>query len=135
MRRLASLTAAAAVALVIAATAAGVAASPAAAAWNCTTGYCSWGYNYIGSGVNQYVSSPWNYWYDQYLDKQSGDTIQIGIGPQDGCYINRSGVGTWYMVISAAPPNGYGCGGYIYHYMAWYTGYGNTSYLFVDTYT
>jgi hypothetical protein len=107
----------------------GPAAAPAAAPWQCSPGYCKWGFNHMGSGVNEYVKSPWNYWYDQWLDKWSGDTIQIGLGPVDGCYRNRNGVGAWYMRNAAD----YGCAGYIYHYMRWFPG-NHESYLFVDTY-
>lgn len=104
--------------------AAGAFASASNAAWNCGSGYCTWGYNYVGSGVNQYVSGPSDYWTVNYLNKNSGDTVQWGTGPVDGCDSNKSGTGQWSYLI---PP---GCGspsGYVFPYVTWISG--NTSYL------
>jgi len=121
-------------ALVAAFTAAGgvLASSANAADWNCSPGYCIWGHNYIGSGVNEVNQSPFNYWYDQYLHKHSGDwvktTVWNSVCSND---VNRYGVNEWYVVISSF----YGCGGYNSHILSWHSGFGNTSYLHIDTVT
>jgi hypothetical protein len=97
--------------------------SASALDWDCgtysgtTVEYCNWGYDWLNSSSGE-QDSPWNYWYEQQLNKNNGGTIQIGVGPTDGCDVNRSGSGSWDVVISTY----YGCGGYIYSYHAYESG-------------
>lgn len=102
-----------------------------AAVMNCQQqGYCYWGYNYVGVSVNRVVVGNWNYWYDQYLDKKSGDWIAHGFEPQGGgsCVRQEYGTTSWYGY-----PSQLGCGGYIRPYTEWVSG--NTSYLYFDDIT
>ena len=91
--------------------------------WNCGTysgtqvHYCTWGYNYVNSSTGE-PQSPYNYYYEQDVYKSSGGTIQIGVGPLDGCFTNKTGSGTWYIIIQ----NVWGCGGYMYNYLTYDSG-------------
>jgi hypothetical protein len=109
------------------------ASSAGAAAMNCQQqGYCYWGYNYVGVNVNPTVVGNWNYWFDQYLSKNSGDWITHGFESQstNGCIEHKTGAVTWY---GHPADTGTGCGGYIRPYVQWYSG--NTSYLYFDDVT
>lgn len=91
--------------------------------WSCGTysgtsvHYCQWGYNYVNSGTGE-PQSPYNYYYEEDLYKSSGGTVQIGVGPVDGCDLNKTGSGTWYIIIS----NTWGCGGYMFAYLVYVSG-------------
>jgi hypothetical protein len=83
----------------------------------------SWGYNYMGSGVNQGEAGPSNYYYWETLLKNSGGMVQFGFKPVGyGCYKRVSGAYDW-----SGSPSKLGCGGYIYPYASWFSG--ATSYL------
>ena len=96
--------------------------------WQCNPGECWWGYNYISS-TNAQTNSPWNYWYDQYLDKRSGADVIMDVRNSNGCVGANlaQGVVSWYYTIYSF----YGCSGYLSESLA-YDG-GASSYLFVDT--
>lgn len=52
------------------------------------------------------------------LYKNSGGTVQVGVGPTDGCDANRTGSGTWYVIIQ----NTWGCSGYMWNYLVYESG-------------
>lgn len=115
-------------ATLLATTAALASVGSASAAWNCGTGYCKWGYNYVGpNGLNSPLNSPTDQWQINYLDKNSGGTVQWGTGPVDGCVYTKTGAGTWTYSIPT------GCGsppGYTHDYVIYISG--NSSYLFTE---
>lgn len=102
----------------------------AVSAGNATAGYWSWGYNYMGSGVNQGVTGTWNYWANGYVDKTSGDWISHGWNTAASCYEFMWGDSTWFGHPS---DTGNGCGGYLQRFAGWSSG--STSYLFFDSAT
>jgi hypothetical protein len=106
--------------LVLVAVAAALLVAPAAQAW-------SWGYNYLSPGSLR-VSSGWNYWVNQYLDKNSGGTIRHGFITQGGglCYDFMSGSATHFH-----SPSDLGCGGYLNNFVDYWSG--NSSYLYVSS--
>lgn len=95
---------------------------PFASAW-------TWGYNYIGSGVNENVVAGWNYWDYTSADKRSGDRVVREWKVQSGgyCLTMLDGVTTHFST-----PGGCGYGGYVY--LRYYYGYGNSSYIYVEAY-
>ncbi len=102
----------------------------AGSAGNAAAGYWSWGYNYMGSGVNQFVTGSWNYWADGYVDKNSGDWIAHGWNTASSCYEYMSGDSAWF---GHPGDTGNGCGGYLQRFAQWSSG--STSYLFFDSAT
>lgn len=119
-----------AVAVAAAALTGAFAPSASAASMTCDTGWCHWGYNYMGADVNTFLTGGWNYWYDQYVDKTSGGQIGHGFNTASGCYEYMTGASTWYGHPS---DTGSGCGGYLQPFAQWTSG--STSYLYMDDYT
>lgn len=120
------------VALVVALSALIFSPSASAADMTCEPGWCHWGYNYMGADVNTYLTGGWNYWYDQYVEKQSGGTIAHGFNTASGCYEYLSGGDDFY---GHPGDTGSGCGGYLQPFALWPQGGGATSYLYMDDYT
>jgi hypothetical protein len=101
-----------------------------AATMTCSvTGYCVWGYNYMGSGVNQNLTGAWGYWKSSNVDKQSGGQIAHGFNSAAHCYAYMNGTSYYTGVPSSL---GTGCGGYLQPFAQW-TG-GATSYLKMQDY-
>lgn len=119
---------------VLAVVAASTFASPSrasAASMDCSAGnYCQWGYNYMGSGVNQFLTGGWNYWDNSYIDKNSGGSIAHGWNTAASCYQYMSGAASGYF---RPEDTGTGCGGYLQRFAQWTSG--STSYLFIDATT
>lgn len=117
--------------LVLAVVAASMVALPShasAASMDCSAGnYCHWGYNYMGSGVNQFLAGGWNYWDNSYVDKNSGDSIAHGWNTAASCYQYMYGTTSGYF---RPEDTGGGCGGYLQRFAQWVSG--NSSYLFID---
>jgi hypothetical protein len=97
--------------------------------------YWHWGYNYVGAGVNPVVNSGYNYWDDQYLYVSSrangGDgRTALEWTKTNGAYCVGfvDGVGGLYR---QTPDCGYG-GDYVNNRVSHV--FGNTAYLFVDSY-
>lgn len=88
-----------------------------------------WGYNFVGADVNRIVNSPWNYWYDQLVEKNSGGTIHHGWDHTDGSGCWDSMFGTTYHFHNIGD---LGCGGYVRNFVHYWTG--ATSYLYVDSF-
>lgn len=99
---------------------------PSASAANHVSYHWQWGFNNIGPN-HTWESSGYNYWDDQYLNKQNGGTVHHGFDPATNCYRVASGVQQWHGY-----PSDLGCGGYIYNWVLYISG--NTSYLYIDSY-
>jgi hypothetical protein len=108
-------------------------AAPATASANHAPWHWSWGHNYIGGYPSlDDVTGRWNYWYDQYIHKHSGDEILRGWVHTNGnlcgwTYISGAWV-EWYRTAADL-----GCGGYIANHVEWSRG--NSSYLYADSVT
>lgn len=126
MKRLLVVAAASVVLLAIPGTA------KADAPWQCESGHCQWGYNYIGPDLNSWVPGPWNYWLNGQVLKNSGGIISVGMYSQSAgqwC-LNNLGPGgsVWYFITSDI-----GCGGYNRPAIGYFSG--ATSYARMDVYS
>lgn len=99
---------------------------------NHIAGHWDWGHNHVAYNVNSFVPSGWNYWYDIFVHKHSGDWIRYGWnGQTTGC--------VRYAYLGGAWQTGYwtaweaDCAGYNRGYVAWDSGH--ESYLYFDLYT
>jgi hypothetical protein len=112
--------------LVVIATAV-IVTSASAASQSCNTGYCSWGYNYVGSGVNSIVISDTHAFYDEHVAKNSGGWVIAGYGTTSYCNAGFTGTYDFW-----ATPADLGCGGNAQTSFVQYDS-GATSYLKIES--
>ena len=61
---------------------------------SCTSSYCYWGYNYVGSNLNNPVYTPTSNFYQETMVKNSGGAMYEGFGPS-GCHVIVGDNGTF----------------------------------------
>jgi len=92
-------------------------------------GYCQWGYNTTSPGVNEFITGTYNYWYDSYIDKNSGGRIGHGWNTASGCFDFLDGQVDYAHFFPST--TGSGCGGYLQRFLQYVSG--AQSYLWFDS--
>ena len=85
--------------------------------FSCSSGTCTWGYNYMGQNLNTPLDAGWNYWAHLYSNHTNGDSYDIGWATAANGYWCKTTMGPMSSVD--VTPSVWGCGGYLFQHTVW----------------
>jgi len=98
--------------------------------FNCNSGTCTWGYNYIDQNLNNPLDAGWAYWKGLYSDHPNGGSYDIGWATQANGYWCKTTMGPMSSV--SVSPSVWGCGGYLFEHTVWDDSVPATPYMYAE---